>query len=326
MNPPREPRAEFDAAGRCGPSATWPARSARGWRPGRRSGPRSTGRRRTSRGRGTTSGWQWFPVPGGDSWGVPVDAGRSSTWSPTPPASTPAAPYLLVGAHLDTVAVAPGAEDNASGVAVLLELARVLAGEPRVVLVAFGGEEPVGPGDLHHFGSKHYVAHAADAAADAERDGVAGPGRRRRARSRCARSRGTPTASGDELARRRAPARHPDDVGLNTTSDHESFAVAGLPGGADRQHPYADYHSAADVPPVVRPRSSTGSGGCSARGSERAELPERVVGSGSRPPRDRSAPGRQRRRDHPVGHEVRRHQPVAPERRLEHQPLHRLAA
>ena len=52
---------------------------------------------------------QEFPVPGGDSWGVPVDAGRSLNVVGTPPGFDPGRPYRLVGAHLDTVAVAPGA-------------------------------------------------------------------------------------------------------------------------------------------------------------------------------------------------------------------------
>jgi Zn-dependent M28 family amino/carboxypeptidase len=56
---------------------------------------------------------------------------------------------------------APGAEDNASGVAVLLELAWMAAREePRlpVVFVAFAAEEPRGDGDaMHHFGSRVYV-------------------------------------------------------------------------------------------------------------------------------------------------------------------------
>lgn len=49
-----------------------------------------------------------------------------------------------VGAHYDTVARSPGADDNASGVVALLELARVLADHPRersVRLVFFGAEE-----------------------------------------------------------------------------------------------------------------------------------------------------------------------------------------
>ena len=52
---------------------------------------------------------------------------------------------LLVGAHYDTVESTPGADDNASAVAVLLELSRRLAGlAPAVTLrfVAFVNEEP----------------------------------------------------------------------------------------------------------------------------------------------------------------------------------------
>lgn len=51
---------------------------------------------------------------------------------------------LLIGAHYDTVSQTVGADDNASGVAVLLELARVLPGLPLrrpVVLVALDHEE-----------------------------------------------------------------------------------------------------------------------------------------------------------------------------------------
>ena len=52
---------------------------------------------------------------------------------------------IVLGAHYDSIAGTPGANDNASGVAALLELARLLAGNtyPRTVrLVAFANEEP----------------------------------------------------------------------------------------------------------------------------------------------------------------------------------------
>jgi len=52
---------------------------------------------------------------------------------------------VLVGAHYDSVAGSPGANDNGSGVAALLEMARLLAGRPlaqTVRLVAFVNEEP----------------------------------------------------------------------------------------------------------------------------------------------------------------------------------------
>ncbi len=52
---------------------------------------------------------------------------------------------FVVGAHYDTVSGTPGADDNASGVAGLLELARVLADEPMEMTVQFAAftlEEP----------------------------------------------------------------------------------------------------------------------------------------------------------------------------------------
>jgi Zn-dependent M28 family amino/carboxypeptidase len=52
---------------------------------------------------------------------------------------------VLAGAHYDTVPGSPGADDNASGVAAVLELARLLRGQQHartIRLVAFVNEEP----------------------------------------------------------------------------------------------------------------------------------------------------------------------------------------
>jgi len=52
---------------------------------------------------------------------------------------------LVIGAHYDTVVGTPGADDNASGVAGLLELARLVAASPgqgKISFVAFSLEEP----------------------------------------------------------------------------------------------------------------------------------------------------------------------------------------
>jgi hypothetical protein len=74
---------------------------------------------------------------------------------------------ILIGAHLDTVRGSPGADDNASGVAVLLEYARHLDGGgvpvppgTTVTLVWFGAEEVLaGHGrDVHHAGSRLMAA------------------------------------------------------------------------------------------------------------------------------------------------------------------------
>ena len=54
-------------------------------------------------------------------------------------------PCIVLGAHYDTVIDTPGADDNASGVAGLLELARLLKGYPNertIQFVAFTLEEP----------------------------------------------------------------------------------------------------------------------------------------------------------------------------------------
>ena len=69
---------------------------------------------------------------------------------------------IVVGAHYDSVAGSPGADDNASGVAALLELARLLAGTTlsrSVYFVAFANEEaPFFYGD--EMGSNLYAARA----------------------------------------------------------------------------------------------------------------------------------------------------------------------
>jgi Zn-dependent M28 family amino/carboxypeptidase len=74
---------------------------------------------------------------------------------PSEKASKKGLPPLVIGAHYDTVPGTPGADDNATGVAVLLELASEFALRPLkypVQLVAFDMEE------YGYLGSKHYAA------------------------------------------------------------------------------------------------------------------------------------------------------------------------
>jgi hypothetical protein len=117
---------------------------------------------------GGDDGQSWFQV-----WQQRVDAlGANVTLKNVIgilPGSDPdlAGESLVIGAHYDHFGrgayadhaegrgrVHPGADDNASGVAVMLELARVLARQPQprsVVFVAFSGEE------TGRLGSRHYV-------------------------------------------------------------------------------------------------------------------------------------------------------------------------
>jgi len=71
---------------------------------------------------------------------------------------------MLVGAHYDTKNPSPGANDNGSGVAVVLELARVLSNTrpPYTIhFVFFGAEEIIdGNSDHHHYGSRYLAENA----------------------------------------------------------------------------------------------------------------------------------------------------------------------
>jgi hypothetical protein len=199
---------------------------------------------------------QRFRAPAGNSWGIDVPAG--STWNvvATPPGFEPGQRHRVVGAHLDTVPQAPGAEDDGSGIGVVLELARMTAIEPPatpVVFVAFGAEEPRGDGDLlHHFGSTAYVDRLSrrerglvKGMVALDRVGVAGDA--------------VPVCTGGLGTKRvlRALVRAGDraDVAtsrcLNTGSDHWSFEKAGMPAARVGAISYSAYHSAADLPRVV---------------------------------------------------------------------------
>ncbi len=199
---------------------------------------------------------QRLRVPSGVSWGIPVPAGRTWNVVARPADLAPGQPYLLVGAHLDTVPQAPGAEDDGSGIGVVLELARMAAAAPTrlpVVFVAFAGEEPRGDGDaLHHFGSTALVNRLSPAQrrevagmVALDRVGVGstvpvctgglGPTRVRRALLRLAKAAGIPAFGC-----------------TNTLADHWSFEKVGVPAARVGGTPYPEYHSAQDLPRVVR--------------------------------------------------------------------------
>jgi len=77
----------------------------------------------------------------------------------TLPGTTHSSEIIVVGGHYDTVEGTPGADDNASGTAAVLELARLLRDQPRqrtIKLVAFANEEPpfFFTDDM---GSRHYA-------------------------------------------------------------------------------------------------------------------------------------------------------------------------
>ena len=200
---------------------------------------------------------QRVDVPAGESWGVAVPAGRSVNVVATPAGFDAAQPHLVVGAHLDTVPQAPGGEDNASGVGVMLAVAEAAAARRMrlpVVFVAFGAEEPRGAGDdRHHYGSREYVARltsrqrgALRAMVSLDRVGVG--------TTVPVGSAGTSDPVQRSLlaaARRAAVATVADPA--QRSSDHWSFVREGLPAARLGSTPYGAYHSAHDVVAAVSP-------------------------------------------------------------------------
>jgi len=106
---------------------------------------------------------QNLAVPAGKSQGTPVPAATTQNVIATPPGYDPTRPHLVVGAHMDTVVPSPGGNDNSSGAATLLELARLASLERTampIVWIEFGGEERRRPGVAGAtFGSRYYLAH-----------------------------------------------------------------------------------------------------------------------------------------------------------------------
>jgi aminopeptidase YwaD len=86
--------------------------------------------------------------------------------------SDPARPWVVVGAHFDSTATTPGADDNASGVAALLEIARLLEGFQPAATVQFVGfnleevQQWLPP--FYRLGSKAYVRWLTDQVARIE--------------------------------------------------------------------------------------------------------------------------------------------------------------
>ena len=162
-------------------------------------------------------------------------------------------PWTLLGAHYDSITGSPGADDNASGTAILLELAGRLEQQPpptgAVTIVFFGAEE-VFPGlsrDDHHFGSRHWVAVRTDRGLPLPDMMVSvdmvGVGDELYAVAYA----GTDVGAVDAIA----AAASILDVAVGRLergdiSDHEPFALAGVPAAMLWRPSNPAYHSAGD--------------------------------------------------------------------------------
>lgn len=163
---------------------------------------------------------------------------------------------FVVGAHYDSVnhtEQSPGANDNGSGIAVMLELARVLKDYPlpyALQFIAFGSEEIQKRGtDQHHFGSRYYVAQYLAGPKQPRVFGMLsldmlGVGDDLHARTLDAK----PSALLDLLqgSAKRLGLELPLSENGRPESDHEAFAKAGIPAVWLERLPDPDYHTVRD--------------------------------------------------------------------------------
>ena len=162
---------------------------------------------------------------------------------------------IVVGAHRDSKRGSPGANDNASGCAGTLELARRFAtanAQPTIRFIFFGAEEVVGSkSNWHHFGSRQYVRSLTPAAKArivgmidldmigvgtklyTRNLGVAPRTLERSLRTRAAR-----------LGYRMTYLRDPSRTGW---SDHEAFEFAGIPAAWIEWRTDYRYHTSRDT-------------------------------------------------------------------------------
>jgi len=169
---------------------------------------------------------------------------------------------IVLGAHYDSARGSPGANDNGSGVGVLLELARVLKGrrtQATIEFVFFGAEEVVGNNpNVHHVGSHTFVARMSRA----RRANVAGMisvdmvgyGSRF-----CRRTMGSGPQSLSRMIylygrRRGTQLAYLKDRGSTGWSDHAPFEFAGIPAVWLEWRTDPTWHSPSDTPAHVRSR------------------------------------------------------------------------
>ena len=164
---------------------------------------------------------------------------------------------FVVGGHMDSVPGAPGANDNASGVAVILEMARIFAGREQaqwLKFVAFGAEE-YGRYRTHHDGSRVYV----------ERLGNKGRERLGGMISVDMVADGRPllighsNIAGNDIVARTVYNKM-DKAGFGVRfitlcdcSDHGPFEHAGIPASFAYSGKEPDYHSPSDTVPNMKP-------------------------------------------------------------------------
>jgi len=163
---------------------------------------------------------------------------------------------VIVGGHMDSVPSSPGANDNASGVAVVLEVARIVAGkEPArsVRFVAFGSEE-YGDDGTHHVGSQIFVNRLTPEGRD-RLGGMVSVDMVADGRPLLV---GNSDIADDVVARTLYRKVRNAGIGVRyhvlcDCSDHGPFEHAGIPAAFAYSGPEPNYHDASDTVPNMKP-------------------------------------------------------------------------
>ena len=179
---------------------------------------------------------------------VAVDASAEQSTGSNVVATLPGGPRtLVIGAHIDSVAAGPGANDNGSGTATMLEIARVMATAPTPYTLTFVGFDAE---EIGLIGSTHYVGQLSETERRSIRAMInldmVGVGTESRvggtdAMIRLAQSVGT--RSGLSLA----------SMGESGASDHAPFMRAGIPALFVYRSNDPNYHSPNDKAEFIDP-------------------------------------------------------------------------
>lgn len=169
---------------------------------------------------------------------------------------------VILGGHMDSKSVSPGANDNASGCGVLLELARISATTTPPVSVEYiwwGTEEYVDiKRDAHHVGSRHH----AKSLSKARRKAIAGVmvidmigvGKTFHVRTM---NRGPQTLRTQLIAdakRQGLKMTFLKDLGRTGWSDHEMYERLGMPVGWIEWQSDPNYHTKRDTAEKLNPK------------------------------------------------------------------------
>ena len=174
---------------------------------------------------------------------------------------------VVLSAHIDSKRSTPGANDNAAGCGILLEIARILAKQPAHATVEFdffGSEEFTEKPHDHHYGSRYHVAHLTrrerEHIAGMVSSDVVGYGSRFVVRTMGIGPSAMSRLLLSEAKRLHVPLSYSRDPGATGWSDHEAYEKAGIPAAWLERLQDPEYHQPGDTTAHLQPAKLRESG------------------------------------------------------------------